>query len=232
MLWKPQIPQRYVTLLLATEWQFNSGEYSVSDPCTLSALNTNTTACMAVTSDVKQYGTEQSDVGVYIRGVWIRLPGIFTHGSACFPSRHSTPAVRFIQVIHTPLKQHWLLRGLVLPVFHMVRCKQQHKNINMLLFFKYNRTGNGRKSNTVARSRNRCCREDAINITDYDCVCVFLPQVSSTQSASFLSVLYHHMYAVLLYHIYYLTHGTFFYKTNTEHKMCILICYNFCLKRF
>ena len=96
-------------------------------------VNTNTTACMEVTSDVKQYGTVQSDVGVYIRGVWIRLPGIFTHGSACFPSRHTMPAVRSIHVIHAPLKQHWLFIGLVLQVFHMARCKQQHRNINILM---------------------------------------------------------------------------------------------------
>lgn len=129
---------------------------------------------MEVTSDVKQYGTEQSDVGVYIRGVLIRLPGIFTHASACFPSRHSMPAVRRIHVIHAPLKQHWLLRGLILQVFHMVRCKQKYRNINMF-FFKYNRTDNGRISNTQVRSRNRCCRGDAINIKDYECACVFLP---------------------------------------------------------
>ena len=32
-------------------------------------VNTNTTDFMEVTSDVKQHGTEQSDVGVYIRWV-------------------------------------------------------------------------------------------------------------------------------------------------------------------
>jgi hypothetical protein len=83
-------------------------------------VNTNTVLLLYVTADVKQYGTEQYDVGVYIRGICIRLPGILTHGFACFPSRHSMPAVRSIHVIHAPLKQHWLLKGLVL---HNVQCK-------------------------------------------------------------------------------------------------------------
>jgi len=61
MLWKPQIPQCYVMLLSATEWQFTSGEHSVSDPCTLSAL-TRTLYCF--------YGSHNWRKAIWHRAVW------------------------------------------------------------------------------------------------------------------------------------------------------------------
>jgi hypothetical protein len=61
MLWKPQIPQCYVMFLSATEWQFNSGEHSVSDPCSLSAL-TRTLYCF--------YGSHIRRKAIWHRAVW------------------------------------------------------------------------------------------------------------------------------------------------------------------
>jgi hypothetical protein len=99
-------------------------------------------------------------------------------------------------------------------------------------FFKYSRTGNGRESNTEARSRNRCYRRDAINIKDYDCVCILASGIQHAKRIVSIRIISSSVRCLSLPYIsHYLIHGTFFLK-KTEHKMCILICYNFCLKRF
>jgi hypothetical protein len=77
--------------------------------------------------------------------------------------------------------------------------------------------------NIGARSRNPCCRGEAISITHSECVYVY--PSSSMQSAC--AVFYCHLWPVCLYHIFphYFTNGTIFGGGRGEllNIKCVLI---------
>jgi hypothetical protein len=91
-----------------------------------------------------------------------------------------------------------------------------------------NKTGNARKLNNEARSRNHVCREKAISITYFECVSVTLI-IQHAKRLRYIVIRVLPGFAVFFYiHFYTILEK----KKVIEYEICFDFPYNYCLKHF